>query len=98
MQNGLAMWDIADVLGKDIDEAKLMKAANILMSNGIQDEAALAAFTKDLTQDERYILTQYVGILKMAQSDQTQFQAAINNIISQSLGGSSQLMTFEVTQ
>ena len=68
------------------------------MSNSIQDETALAAFAKDLTQDERYILTQYIGILRMAQSDQTQFQAAINNIISQSLGGSSQLMTFEVTQ
>jgi len=98
MQNGLAIWDIADVLGKDINEAKLIKAANMLMSNGIQDEVALATFTKDLTQDERYILTQYIGILRMAQADQAQFQAAINNIISQSLGGSSQLMTFEVTQ
>jgi len=98
MQNGLAIWDIADVLGKDIDEEKVMKAANVLLSNTIQDQTALETFAKDLTQDERYILTQYVGILKMAQSQQDQFQAAVNNIISQSLGGSSQLMTFEVTQ
>lgn len=75
-----------------------MKAANVLLSNTIQDQTALETFAKDLTQDERYILTQYVGILKMAQSQQDQFQAAVNNIISQSLGGSSQLMTFEVTQ
>ncbi len=98
IQNGLAMWDIADVLGKNIDEAKLLKAAAIISANTIQDEAGLKAFTKELTQDERYILTQYIGILKMAQADQTQFQQAINGIISQSLGGSSQLMTFEVTQ
>jgi hypothetical protein len=34
----------------------------------------------------------------MSQSAPEQFQSAMNNIISQSLGWSSQLMTFEVTQ
>lgn len=98
MVNGLAIWDIADVLGKDIDETKVMNAAKVLISNSIKDETSLATLIAPLTQDERYILAQYVGIYKMASGDQTQFQQAISSIISQSLGSSSQLMTFEVMQ
>jgi hypothetical protein len=63
-----------------------MRAAIALMGNTIQDEEALTTLVKDLTQDEKYILAQYVGILKMSQSAPEQFQSAMNNIISQSLG------------
>ena len=98
MQNWMGIGDLADVLGKDIDESKVAKAVATLATNTLQDETAFKAFTKDLSQDERYVLTQYVGISRMAQSSPEQFQQAVNNIISQSLGGSSQLMTFEVTQ
>ena len=98
ISDGLAIWDIADVLGKNIDEAKVMNAAKALINNSIKDEAGLATLVTPLTQDERYILAQYVGIYKMASGDQTQFQQAISSVISQSLGSSSQLMTFEVMQ
>ena len=75
-----------------------MNAAKALINNSIKDEAGLATLVTPLTQDERYILAQYVGIYKMASGDQTQFQQAISSVISQSLGSSSQLMTFEVMQ
>lgn len=98
MANGLAIWDIADVLGKNIDEAKVIGIAQTILGNGIKDESALTEIAKTLTQDERYILTQYIGIVKMAQTAPQQYQEALNSILSQSLWSSSQLMTFEVIQ
>lgn len=68
------------------------------MSNAIQDEEALKTLTTPLTEDERYVLTQYINITQAAEQSPEQYQQAINNIISQSLGSSSQLMTFELTQ
>jgi len=52
---------------------------------------------ENLTQDERFILAQYLGLFNIVKSgDQEQIQGIVNNILGQSLGGSSQLIILEL--
>jgi hypothetical protein len=49
-----------------------------------------------LTQEERTILTQYLGLTNLLKGNGAQYQEFLNNIIGQSLGGGSQLIVFEL--
>ena len=49
-----------------------------------------------LSQDERLILLQYVGLVNLVKANNPQYQEFVNNILSQSLGGGSQLIVFEL--
>jgi hypothetical protein len=49
-----------------------------------------------LSQDERLIMLQYIGIVNLLKAKNPQYQEFVNNILSQSLGGGSQLMVFEL--
>lgn len=83
--NGLAISDIADVFGKDINEQKVIKAAEGLLNETQISQETLQIATKDLSQDERLILGQYLSLLNLSKSGNGQFQEVINNILGQSL-------------
>jgi len=53
---------LADVLGKTIDEKKVMEAAMLLLDNPSSSEQieAIKQKTTAFTQDERYVLAQYI--------------------------------------
>ncbi|MEI8007893.1 MAG: hypothetical protein WCI00_00070 [bacterium] len=40
-----------------------------------------------LSQDERLILTQYMGLVNLLKANNPQYQDFVNSILSQSLGG-----------
>ena len=42
---------------------------------------------KDLTQDERYILANYLGIMSSAKSNSQQYQQQLLQLLQQSIGG-----------
>jgi len=94
VQNGKAIWDIADVYWKIIDEQKVFDLSKsiIAQANPYQIQEKLST----LTQDEKLILSQYLWIYNIKQSDYQQFMWAVNQIIQISLWGSSQLISLEL--
>ena len=96
IMDGKALWDIADVYGKIIDEQKVQWAANTLLQSGQVTQQLLQNVSQNLTQDERLILANYIWIYKMAQWWADKAQEAVKNILSQSLWWSSQIITLEI--
>jgi hypothetical protein len=92
--NGEAVTDIADVYGKVIDESKL--AAMITKAANEGGFASIATEVKDLTQDERFVLLNYLNALTSYNRQPAQFGSIATSIVTQSLGGGSQLIVFEV--
>lgn len=85
ISDGQAIGDIADVYGKTIDEQKIAAAAKtILAQQGATEEVTKTI--DGLTQDERMVLAQYLGIQNLVASNNTQYQDFLNNFIGQSLG------------
>jgi hypothetical protein len=92
--NGEAVGDIADVYGKTVDETKILDVAVSLIKQTNMDQ--VQAKIQNLTQDERMILTQYVGLVNLLSAKNPQYQDYVQNLMSQSLGGGSQLVVFEL--
>lgn len=95
INDGQVIGDIADVYGKIIDENKVLTTAQTILAQQ-QDTEKLKTMVETLTQDERLIMMQYLGLLNLVKSNSPQYQDFLNNIIGQSLGGGSQLMVFEL--
>ncbi len=97
--NRISNWevigDIADVYGKIVDQNKIFTAAQAVLA---QQWAAdqLTKTIETLSQDERLILMQYLGLINLAKSQSPQYQEFVNSIMGQSLGGGSQLIVFEL--
>lgn len=89
IMNGQAVADIADIYGKDIDETKVRQLAQAYLAK--TDVSA-----DIISQDERLILAQYLGLYNMLSSQNTQYQEYLNSLLGQSLGGGSQLIVFEL--
>jgi hypothetical protein len=85
LSDGSAISDIADVYGKTIDETKVLQAAVMLIQQKNMEQAQ--ALIATLTQDERLILAQYVGLVNLANAQNTQYQEYLNSLMGQSLGG-----------
>jgi len=51
---------------------------------------------KELNQNERFILANYLSILSSSKSDPQQFQQQLVSLLQQSIGGGSQLIVFKV--
>lgn len=96
ISNGDGIGDIADILGKDIDADKLKTITTKLVAQGKLDALTLAQYTKDLNQDERLILGQYMQLFQLLRSNKAQFDQAAMNLIGQSVWGSSQVIFFEI--
>ena len=94
--NGLAMADIADIFGKNIDEGKLLNVAKTYIE-GSGDPAAVQQQIATLTQDEKMILAQYLSIYNILKAgNQEQYQGFVQQLMGQSLGGGSQLIILEL--
>lgn len=91
--DGKAVSDIADVYGKVIDEPKLTQLVDSAIKWWFE---AIAPEIKNLTQDERFVLLNYLNVRTSYNRQPAQFGSVASNIITQSLGGGSQLIVFEV--
>ena len=91
-----AIWDIADVYWKIIDEAKLKTIVTKLSNNWTLTAEAIKKEVTPLTQDERLILAQYLGINNLYKAANPQYQEVVNGIMTQSLASSSQVMIFKL--
>jgi len=92
--NGQAVGDVADVFGKIIDEKKVLAAVQQVTGN--PDPTKATAIVDTLTQDERFVLAQYLGLYNLLRQNSPQFQEAVNQILGQSISGSSQVIIFEL--
>lgn len=84
MGNGLAIGDIADAIGKNIDEQKLLQVAQSVINGSAP--ATLTQYIDQLTQDERVILVQYLNLYTMLRQSNDQYSQALNQILAQSIG------------
>ena len=84
--NGEVIGDIADVYGKTIDAAKVFTLAQQLLAQQATPDT-LKTSIDALSQDERLILTQYMGLVNLLKANNPQYQDFVNSILSQSLGG-----------
>lgn len=95
IQNGDAIKDIADVYGKSIDEEAVRRLAIGRLTNQI-DQQTLIKEIETLTQDERLVLSQYLGAYNFLTTNNMQwFQNFVQQLLTQSIGGSSQLIVLE---
>ncbi len=91
--NGEALSDIADIYGKIIDEDALKW---LLAKAQTQGFPSIAGDIKELSQDERFVLLNYLNLVTTYNQQPQQFPSVANGVITQSLGGWSQLIVFEV--
>jgi hypothetical protein len=87
---------MADVFGKTVDEAKILTIAQQLIAQQWSAPQELKTSVETLSQDERLILLQYVGLVNLVKANNPQYQDFLNSILNQSLGGGSQLIVFEL--
>jgi hypothetical protein len=92
-----AVQDLADIIGKEIRSDKVIKAAQSVRS-GIakQDYAAMQVMMKELTNDERFVLQQYLSLIQAQQQNPTQLRQYVTTLISQSVNNGSQLIVLTV--
>jgi hypothetical protein len=92
-----AVQDLADIIGKEIRSDKVIKAAQSVRS-GIakQDYAAMQVMMKELTNDERFVLQQYLSLIQAQQQNPAQLRQYVTTLISQSVNNGSQLIVLTV--
>lgn len=87
-QSGLS--DIADIFGKDVDVPKLAAVAQQVKDPSIVEQI------KQLNQDERYVLANYLSLLSLSTTNPQQYQQSLVWLLQQSIGWWSQLIVFKV--
>jgi len=94
--NWEAISDISDIMWKNIDETKLLPIAQAYIEKqGTPEE--MQTKVKELNQDERNVLGQYLGLYNILQSgNQEQYWQILNNLLWQSLWWWSQLIVFQL--
>lgn len=104
--NGNAIWDLADMQWKIIDESKLKgfianaplyEKIKTYMVQGIRNPNMNLTIPEleNTTQDERAVLFYYVQLSLALQNDQNAFVNEVNRLIVQSIAGSSQIIILE---
>lgn len=93
--NGQAIGDIADVFGKTIDELNLLAVTQQVIAAG-NNPTKVTPIIDTLTQDERFVLAQYLGLYNLLRQNSPQFQQVLNQILGQSVTWSSQVIIFEL--
>lgn len=91
--SGKAIWDLADINGKIVDENKLMSIVSKISSSWYNNAKSEIEW---LWQDERLILLNYLNILSQYNQNQSTFAQTANSLISQNIWWWSQLMVFEL--
>lgn len=94
--NWEAIWDISDIMWKNIDENRLMPIAQAYIEKqGTPEE--MQAKVKELNQDERNVLGQYLWLYNILQAgNQDQYSQVLNSLLWQSLWWWSQLIVFQL--
>jgi hypothetical protein len=90
MSGPYGMWDLADIMGKDADIPKLTAIAQQVSNPSVISQI------KDLNQDERYVLVNYLNIISLAKSNSQQYQQQLVQLLQQSIWWGSQLIVFKV--
>lgn len=91
--------DIADVLGKQIDEQKLVALAKEIVTNTNKTQGAMNTTINkigELTEDERTVLQYFISIYQARSAQPATYRQYISSLISASFWGSSQVMAFTV--
>jgi hypothetical protein len=87
--NGQGLEEIASILGREIDADKMYAILpNITGGN--------AREVIHLTQSERAVLAQYINIYMLFTNEHPQASEILQNLLMASIGGSSQIMAFEL--
>jgi len=90
VKDGTFVTDIADMMGLQVDDVKLM---NIVIKGQptVQDIATL-------TQDERRALQQFIGLRQKATEGDEALRQNLTNLVSNNLGGGNQLIVLELVE
>lgn len=75
--DGNFVTDMADLLGKSIDETKLVAL--------VQKAQLAASDLVTLSDDEKFVLTQYLGLKQQQTQNPELFQQTLQNLIMQSI-------------
>ena len=90
--NGQWVSDIASMIGKDVDVQKLLPVIKALI------EKWDTSWVKNLTQDEKYVVSQYAGIYRLMRTpaQKEQAQNVLTQLFQNSVFGSSQVISLEL--
>ncbi len=90
VKDGTFVTDIADMMGLQVDDTKLM---NIVLKGQptVQDIATL-------TQDERRALQQFIAIRQQATGGDDALRQNLTNLVTSNLGGGNQLIVLELVE
>ena len=89
-QSAAGIDDMANLVNKQVDSEKLFSIAAGYISNGNLD-------AKNLTQDERFVLVQYLSLLKtLSRADKSEFENILFSALQSSIFGSSQIISLEL--
>ncbi len=88
INDGSYIEDLADMTWKDIDVAKVRKIISVWELNPTEIAA--------LTQDERYVLVNYLNLRRMKQSDPSGFTTSLTKMLSQNIKSWSQIIVLDV--
>lgn len=81
MINMKAVEDLATIFGKDVDIAKIQSVSKVVLANN----KAAPELLKDLSQDDRSILVQYLTLYNLLKTNNQQYQQYVSNIMQQSV-------------
>ncbi len=86
--------DLADILGKDIDSTKVL---SVVQAFSKPTQSSPVNLNKQLNDDERTVVGYYSAITQRQQANDTKgVQEIVSQLLQASLGGGSQLITFEL--
>ena len=89
-----AVWDIADIIWKDIDTAGMTQSIKQYIST--KDPSSITKILPTLNADQRLVLANYLWLLDTSQKDTEKFNSQIVSFMNLSINGSSQLIVLEV--
>lgn len=88
--DGSFVTDISDISGLDVREEELTQLA--------RKSQLTPADIAGLSQDERRVLSQYLGLRTMQQSNPDQFQETLVQLIRNSVRNANQILSLEVVE
>ena len=88
--------DLADAIGKQIRLDELVQVVALMQQDAWSFASKASQIDSALTNDEKTVLAYYLNISQWLQSsNSSQAEQMLTNILQQSIGGGSQLVTFE---
>lgn len=92
-----AIQDIADIVGKQIRSDKVVPLAKRIALWVKQEEVTeIQALMKEITNDERFVLQQFISLVQAQTQNATQFRQYVNGLIAQSVNNGSQIIVLTV--